>query len=67
MSVWHVHANVMNGRCDLEAFGFEENEIALVAGAAFGDSALTVFASVKAWRADRKQNVANAYSKEYQL
>jgi len=38
-----------------------------VAGAAFGDSALAVFASVTAWGADRKQNVANAYSKEYQL
>ena len=37
------------------------------AGAAFGDSALAVFASVTVWGADRKQNVANAYSKEYQL
>ena len=35
------------------------------AGAAFGGGA--VFASVTAWEADRKQNVANAYSKEYQL
>ena len=35
-----------------------------MAGAAFGDSALAVFASVTARGADREQNVANAYSKE---
>ena len=41
------------------------------AGAAFGDFVLAVFVAGAAFgdsaRADRKQNVANAYSKEYQL
>ena len=65
VSSWHVQHLVI---LPLHFFGFGDFVLAVfVAGAAFGDSALAVFASVTAWGADRKQNVANAYSKEYQL
>ena len=69
VSSWHVqHLVILPLHFFRAGAAFGDFVLAVfVAGAAFGDSALAVFASVTAWGADRKQNVANAYSKEYQL